>query len=182
MHQRKLAELGESVDGSTDFCLPGSHRAELCRYRPRDAPAVIAAYMLLSPDSFYQRFFALVPNRSAFVAPLLERVDHRNHELFLAWVDARVVGLAQWDRSRTNPRAVEVGLVVTDAWQGRGIGRRLIAAVAADARRQGAADVHADIMTANRKAVNLALSIGPTDIEVDGPEIRLTFSLMVRHS
>ncbi|MGZ4784663.1 MAG: N-acetyltransferase family protein [Acidimicrobiales bacterium] len=137
----------------------------------------MAAIRRLSADSFYRRFSAQVPERSTLVAPLLDRIDHVDHEMFLAWIGTRVVGIGQWDRPTTNPRSLEVALVVADAWQRRGIGRRLLGAIACDARRRGTTELHAHVMTTNERALNLARSMGPTDREVDGPDALVTFHL-----
>lgn len=70
-----------------------------------------------------------------------------------------MVGLAGYCVGR-DPRACEFALVVADAWQGRGIGRRLIATLADDARRRGLWRLTGRVLASNRRMLDCARESG----------------------
>ena len=47
----------------------------------------------------------------------------------------------------------EVAIAVTDAWQGRGVGKRLIEALFESARRRGLKEMHARTLASNRRMI-----------------------------
>ena len=142
-----------------------------------DLPAMARAYQGLSRQSLYQRFFTLMPDPTPLVAQHLALVDHRDHEAFLVLDGDEVVGMAQWDRRYGRPDEAEVAITVVDAWQGRGLGRALIRALAGDAHRHGISTLTAEVLTENRAAAGLAGSQHPAVTGVDGTETRYVFPL-----
>lgn len=91
---------------------------------PADRAAVRGFLAGLSLDSAYRRFFTgLGAPSSALVRQLVE-VDHDRREVVLAVRDGEVVGLADCSRL-TDGVTVELGVVIADRWQRRGIGPRL---------------------------------------------------------
>jgi GNAT superfamily N-acetyltransferase len=56
---------------------------------------------------------------------------------------------------RTGPDRAEVAFLVTDAWQGRGIGRLLFRRLAEVARHRGIAALTAEVMPSNRRMVSI---------------------------
>jgi ribosomal protein S18 acetylase RimI-like enzyme len=92
--------------------------------RPADLPAVHAFLVGLSLDSAYRRFFTGLGSPStAFVRQFVE-VDHDSRETLLALLGDEVVGMADCAR-QADRRTVELGVVVADGWQRRGLGPRL---------------------------------------------------------
>lgn len=126
---------------------------------PADAGALHDLVAGLSVESGYRRFLVGVgPPSSRMVAALLRR-----DSLHGAWVCAagdRLVGHAIWG---VEEGAAELGVVVTDAWQRRGIGRLLTAAAAAEARAHGLSDVRMNVHAENRGLVR-RLSTGATGV------------------
>jgi len=57
-------------------------------------------------------------------------------------------------------RACEFALVIADAWQGRGIGARLLAKLVALARARGYATMYGDILATNVGMLHLARKLG----------------------
>lgn len=57
-------------------------------------------------------------------------------------------------------RGCELALVIADAWQGRGLGRRLIAVLADDARRRGLRQVTGRVLASNRRMLDCASGLG----------------------
>ena len=122
-----------------------------------DAGALQDLVAGLSLESGYRRFFVGVGAPSArLVAGMLRRDATHG-----AWVCAdgdRLVGHAMWG---VDDGAVELGVVVADDWQRRGIGRSLTAAAAAEARGRGLADARLHVHAGNRSLAR-GLSTGAT--------------------
>ena len=70
-----------------------------------------------------------------------------------------IIGVARYvvDDERT---ACEFALVVADVWQGRGIGRHLLAKLIAVARARGLAAIYGDVLATNRTMLELARRLG----------------------
>ena len=121
-------------------------RTQVRPAEPADAAALHQLVAGLSLESGRRRFFVGVGAPSARMVAALLRRDATHG----AWVCAdgdRVVGHAMWG---VDEGAAELGVVVADAWQRRGIGRSLTAAAAAEARSRGLVDVRLHVSAENR--------------------------------
>jgi acetyltransferase len=65
-----------------------------------------------------------------------------------------LIGVARYVLDRNNHSA-EFAIVVADAWQGRGIGKRLLAELVDVARRRGLKQLYGDILGTNRPMLEL---------------------------
>src|SRR5688572_15571942 len=97
--------------------------------RREDADALLAFFGGLSERSLYLRFHGLPALRPQLVEPVLEP-DWTERGALLGTVAAddgeeQVVALANYVRLR-DPSVAESAFTVADAWQGRGIGTRLL--------------------------------------------------------
>jgi GNAT superfamily N-acetyltransferase len=94
-------------------------------------------YAELSPASRRSRFLTELPELSEQLLRLLvDDVDGDDHVAVLLTVlpaggGARPVGVARLVRDPDHPAAADVAVTVLDAWQGRGVGAALLAAVLA---------------------------------------------------
>ena len=70
-----------------------------------------------------------------------------------------LLGVARYVRDRDGDDA-EFALVIADAWQGRGIGRRLLAKLIDAARGRGVRRLYGDILATNRPRLELARKLG----------------------
>ena len=70
-----------------------------------------------------------------------------------------LLGVARYVRDRSGD-AAEFAIVIADAWQGRGIGRRLLAKLIEAARRRGVKRLYGDILATNRPMLELARKLG----------------------
>jgi GNAT superfamily N-acetyltransferase len=87
------------------------------------------------------------------------------------------IGLARFVRDPGAPEA-EVAFEVVDAWQGAGIGRRLVTELAAMAREQGILRFRAVVSRENRAAVALMRGLGDVLAERrNGAELELVVRL-----
>ncbi|MEV7907813.1 GNAT family N-acetyltransferase, partial [Streptomyces anulatus] len=97
----------------------------------------------LSARTRHLRFFADVDGRSASLVRALLAVDDRR-DVLLAVTGETVVGHAMGFMG--GAADVEVAVVVTDGWQGRGIGSRLVRRLLRRASVKGAGTVGMDVL------------------------------------
>jgi GNAT superfamily N-acetyltransferase len=94
---------------------------------PSDAQQLEAAFDHLGAVSRYRRFLAPIDHLSNAQLAYLTHVDHTAHEALLAIETAtgEDVAIARFVRDPDDRSRAEVAIVVTDHWQGRGIGGAL---------------------------------------------------------
>lgn len=130
---------------------------------PGDAGAERAFFNGLSLDSRHQRFHVGLRELSPSLLALLTEVDQRLHR---AWVveaeepGRPVIADARYVREPRQPAAAEFALAVADAWQGRGLGRRLMAHLIGEARRQGLRRLYGEVLAENRRMLALLREFG----------------------
>ena len=76
--------------------------------------------------TIYQRFLAAVTELTPAMARYLSSVDHCHRVALIAETDTEPIGVARYEVTK-DPGSVELGLLVIDAWQNRGLGRILLA-------------------------------------------------------
>lgn len=113
------------------------------RIVPEDAAELCRFYAALSPDSRRLRFLSLGTRFGANDAQYFCGSDHEHREGFVAELatpqadGTRIVGHLCLEP--THPDEMEIAVAVADAYQRRGIGRRLVAEAAAWAAAHGVA-------------------------------------------
>jgi acetyltransferase len=93
---------------------------------------------------------------------MLARVVHVDYARSLSLVavgDERIVGLAQYVAS-PGERWADVAIVVTDAWQGAGLGRMLFGALVNHAERQGFKRLRGEALADNEPILALTRRYG----------------------
>lgn len=68
---------------------------------------------------------------------------------------SRVIADARYVHDTQRPEHAEFAIAVADDWQGRGLGRRLMAHLANHARRHGVQRLHGDVLADNRRMLAL---------------------------
>jgi acetyltransferase len=143
--------------------LAGGRMTRLRMLAAGDLCAEKAFFNGLSLASRHQRFHIGLREVSPALLKLLTDVDQQLHR---AWVvEAEEPGLsvvadARYVRDAEHPERAEFALAVADDWQGRGLGRRLVAHLAADARRQGLRELFGDVLAENRRMLALMRDLG----------------------
>lgn len=89
-------------------------------FRRHHVPEVLLVPSELSPDEVHR----------------FTHVDHRDREAIVAVVGGEIVAVARFDRLGSG-RSAEVAFVVSDAWQGRGLGSLMLSHLAHRARQVG---------------------------------------------
>ena len=135
----------------------GGHRLCVRPLEPTDRDAYLEGFARLSPESRYLRFAGPKPRLSAADLAYLLDVDHHRHEALVAFEgrSGRGVGVARYVRLPRDPSAADVAVTVIDDWQGRGVGRHLLALLTRRAAADGITRLHADALRQNRRALRL---------------------------
>lgn len=118
---------------------------------------VQAVFDGLSSASRYRRFHGPVHRLTPRMREVLASADGRDHVVIVAEVGRgrrrRPVGLVRL--VRTSETVAELAMEVVDAVQGRGVGRRLLAAAKARALQVGVRVVVADVLEGNEPMLHL---------------------------
>lgn len=156
-----LSATHELSDGS---------RVRLRLTRPSDAPRVRAFLERLTPETRGRRFLTPMPTVSEAIVRHFTFYDPRRRLMVAATMPTpaaeEIVALA--DVALLGTGLAEIGLVVDDAAQGRGIGRLTTEVVAALALQRGATHLKAELLADNRPMLRLLERLGPTARTVDG--------------
>jgi RimJ/RimL family protein N-acetyltransferase len=152
-----ISELDEQAGELPMRCVLPDGAAVLIRaVRPADAARLERLFYRLSPESIASYFFLPVPQQPRWAERLSEvaQADGVDHGALVALVEGEVVGVARYDRSAASEQA-EFALLIEDAWQQRGLGKRLLGRLVKEARRHGVRTFTADILGENRRALRL---------------------------
>jgi RimJ/RimL family protein N-acetyltransferase len=128
-----------------------------------DATRLRAMFYTLSDTTRYLYFCAGVPQNEAWaekVAQLGVAGGHTSYAL-VAEVAGALVGVARFDRATDASRA-EIGILLTDAWQSRGLGRAVVARLRDEAARRALTGFTATVLGENRRAMRLLRRAFPT--------------------
>jgi acetyltransferase len=130
--------------------------------RSADRATLAAAIAGLSDRSRYLRFATPKPTLSDGELDTLLDLDHHDREALIAADPGtgETAGVVRFARLPGNEDVVDVAITVGDAWQGRGLGRALLALLIERAREEGHAGLHADVLSANRASVKLLRGAG----------------------
>lgn len=153
--------------------------------RPDDAALEQEFVHGLSQESRYNRFMAEIGELSPEMLVRFTRIDYpRDLALIVLYLEgeARMPGAPLHEREVAVARYVslpgnascEFALVVADAWQGRGIGYRLMQTLMRFARDGGLERMDGFVLTANHRMLELMQALGfavrPSE---EGPMVRL---------
>lgn len=130
---------------------------------PQDAPLEAALVEGLSSESRYARFLVGGGRLTDEMLTAYTQVDYVNHMALVVSV-ARPDGIGEEliadGRFVIEDGAAEFAMVVADAWQGKGVGRRLFATLVRAARVSGAREVFGEVLSINRRMIALARDAG----------------------
>jgi RimJ/RimL family protein N-acetyltransferase len=139
------------------LALPDGARVLFRPIRPEDAPALQRFHATLSEQSVYYRFFGFMRDLSAERARYFTHVDGRDRVALVALDPAdpeMIIGVVRFDRDAGTDVA-EYAAVVTDHWQGRGLGTALTRALIVVAREQGIKRLYAIVLPGNERMLHL---------------------------
>ncbi|MBX3440896.1 MAG: bifunctional acetate--CoA ligase family protein/GNAT family N-acetyltransferase [Planctomyces sp.] len=155
--------------------LPEGVRVTFRPIRLEDEPLMIRFHEALSEDSVHNRYFALTNVAHRTDHRRLIRVCYSDFDAELAMIVQpegahEIVAVGRLSRAHRAPVA-EFALIVADAWQKRGIGRRLLAHLLDVAAEEGVQRVVGYILPTNARMLQVCAKLG-FSIE-DRPDERL---------
>ena len=117
-----------------------------------DADALRRMYRRCGADSRYARFHGVLNEMPAAYLDSVLGADQAVHDALVAeTAGGDLVALGSAARMPTDgPPVVEIGLLVEDRWQQRGIGSGLLGLLADRARRRGVERLRCDVLAGNR--------------------------------
>jgi L-amino acid N-acyltransferase YncA len=126
-----------------------------------DAGALGDFFAGLSAQSRYLRFFAPVTPGPALLGKLSGGVA--NTEAMVAVREGVIIGhaMAADLAGSTGVRTADVGVVVADAWQGRGVGSALLRALITGAQARGVTSLTMDVLPGNGRMLAMIASRWP---------------------
>jgi GNAT superfamily N-acetyltransferase len=131
--------------------------------RPEDAVGLARLFERLSPETVYRRFHQPVKRPSPSMFAYFAEVDHLRRDALVAEVDGEIVAVASYDvLSDSDGHEAEIAVLVEDAWQRHGLGRRLMRRLARAAAGRGVHSFTAYMLGDNVGAVRLLRSLDPT--------------------
>jgi RimJ/RimL family protein N-acetyltransferase len=127
-----------------------------------DWEALRRMYLGLTDRTRYLYFCAGVPANDAWAERFaaLGRADGQVSYALVITVDDEVVGLARFDR-RADGQSAEMGLLLADEWQSRGLGRLALKHLTDEARRRAVGVFTGHALWENRRVLRLARSAFP---------------------
>jgi GNAT superfamily N-acetyltransferase len=135
---------------------------EIRPIEPGDKEAMLEGFERLSEKSRYRRFLAPHGRLTAAELRYFTEVDHRDHEALVA-IEPETkqgVGVARYVRSAEDPSVAELAVAVVDEWQARGVGTRLVGALAERALEEGITSFSGLVLAENELMLNLLRDLG----------------------
>jgi RimJ/RimL family protein N-acetyltransferase len=141
-----------------------SVRLRAARDDDHDDDAFRRLFFTLSDTTRYLYFSSGVPLNAdwaeRFVA--LGHTSDRHSYVLVAEVEDELVGFARFSQSpQSDAETVDVGIILTDAWQRRGLGTKMLCQLAAEARRRAIRAFTAVVLWENRRMLRLAHHLFP---------------------
>ena len=130
---------------------------------PQDAPLEAALVEGLSSESRYARFLVGGGRLTDEMLAAYTQIDYVNHMALVVSVarpDGTGEDLIADGRFVVEDGVAEFAMLVADAWQGKGVGRRLFATLVRAARVSGAREVFGEVLSINRRMISLARDAG----------------------
>jgi GNAT superfamily N-acetyltransferase len=156
--------------------------------RPDDRAKLLAGFAELSDASRYARFFTAMPELPDRMLERLLHTDDQNHVAIAAEAGDVVsaaapgYGVARFLRLEETPDVAEAAIVVVDRMQRRGLGKLLLARLAAAARERGITRFRAEVLRTNHAIVSLLDEVaGDAQTHFDGPVAIYELALPGRH-
>jgi len=143
----------------TRVLLADGRSVELRPILPDDEPRLERFHEGLSDATVRNRFFTVHPHLTPLEAHRLTHVDRRLRDAVVALDGRTIVGVGRYEPTELRGVA-ELGLVVTDSFQGVGLGCALLRAVARMAADRGYGSLVATVLSTNRRMLGVLVRCG----------------------
>ena len=154
---------------------PDGERVTIRPIRPEDAGIERDFVKALSPEAKYMRFMSTLKELTPEMLARFTQVDYSRDMALIAVVPAvasdgageRQIAVCRYVRD-AGGNSCEFALVVSEAWQGRGLGTHLMRRLIEIARDRGLALMTGDILAANSGMLALVDDLGFVVSDVPG--------------
>lgn len=159
------------VKGESDYTLRDGTMVKIRELREKDSDALARFVEGLSEDTIYYRFLSSGIDRQV----IIERLSPGPGRVTLVAVkDGVIVGHVAYFLSESG--AAEVGVLILDGYQGKGLGTRLIESIAEAANAAGVSMFETVIDWNNTRMIRMVRNMGfPTSEKVEPDIIRIRF-------
>jgi RimJ/RimL family protein N-acetyltransferase len=146
----------------TEVVLADGARVSMRDAQREDWEALRRMYLGLTDSTRFLYFCAGVPANEAWAERFaaLGRVDGQVSYALVVTVDDAIIGLARFDRG-ADGQSAEIGLLLADAWQSRGLGRVVLDRLIDEARRRAIGVFTGHALWENRRILRLVRSAFP---------------------
>jgi acetyltransferase len=148
---------------SQDWELPSGQSLLLRPIRHDDDEREEAFVLALSAESRYQRMLSAGIKITPEWIESLTHIDYRRHMAFVLTTEIdgaeQFIGVGRYVVDASTNGA-DLGIVLADAWQGKGLGRRLLAALMEHARAAGISEMVGVVLATNVTMLRLVRSMG----------------------
>ena len=127
---------------------------------PADSGALLGLLARCSPTALYRRFHG-VTNGIFYAQQIVAAAESRDS--YVAWIGKECVGLGNL---HVRDDTADIGVLVEDDWQRRGVGTALLLALARRVRERGSHFLRADVLEENRFVLPLLARLGPAKTSV----------------
>jgi acyl-CoA synthetase (NDP forming)/RimJ/RimL family protein N-acetyltransferase len=170
------AESSYPAHWEADVLLLDGTAAHLRPIRTTDAGLLVTFYARVSPESKYRRFFAPYPELTDRDVVRFTTVDYSDRVGFIITLGADMVGVGGYER--VDAEEAEVGFLVEDHQQGRGVAQLLLEHLAQAGRERGIQRFVADVLPDNFRMIRTFQDAGYTlDKGLDDGVLRLSFPI-----
>jgi acetyltransferase len=165
------------VELEGELALRDGTRVAIRPIRPEDAALEKRFFDGLSERSRYQRFMQHLPELSPRMLARFTQLDYDRELALVALYEGQFVAVGRYAPDSDGETA-EFALVVADAWQGRGLGRRLLERLRDEARKAGYKALYGHIMEANHEMLDLAGRLGFKHESREGADVTVVSRLV----
>ena len=127
---------------------------------PTDSGALLGLLARCSSTALYRRFHG-VTNGIFYAQQILAAAEGRDS--YVAWIGKECVGLGNL---HVREDTADIGVLVEDDWQRRGVGTALLLALVRRVRERGSHFLRADVLEENRFVLPLLARLGPAKTSV----------------
>jgi acetyltransferase len=156
-----IERAGESANAWSAL---GAQQATIRPVLAGDGPILQAFVRQLSPMSRYRRFHGGVSELSPELLKRLTTIDRRHEIALIATTSSfgREVGVgeARYSNEDADPNSREFAIVVADAWQGRGLGSKLLQRLISHAQSRNVRRLYGNVLAENASMLGLAREQG----------------------
>jgi acetyltransferase len=142
--------------------------------KPEDEPLMEELFYSFSQETVRNRFFQYKKEISHEELARYCQVDYDREIALVAAIDEdgreRLIGVSRLT-IMPDGRTAELAVVVSDAWQGQGIGKRLMENAIKIARERGIREIWMDVLSDNKPMNGLSKSMGFKKAKSEDPDI-----------